>query len=130
MMEFPELSRVSRWAIVRYFLVSASVYIFILVAMYILVDWLHVDQVASYLLVYASAYVAEYLTTLIFVFRREHAWNKLVKFFVNVLAFLAIGATLFKWLTSNQFDYLSATLGVAVILLPFRFLSNKYFVYR
>ncbi len=115
--------------LVRYFSVSAGVYVAILASMYLLVDQLHVDKVLGYVVVYAVAYVSEYLMTLTVVFRKQHAWRKVLKFALNTMLFLLIGTVLFKGLLGLHVDYLVATIGVALLLLPFRYLSNRYFVY-
>ena len=114
----------------RYLSVSASVYFFILIGMYLLVDVLRAGKVASYVFIYLLAYVAEYVMTLTLVFRSAHHVLKVVKFVVNTAAFLALGTLLFKVLIGAGVNYLVGTVGVAAILLPFRFVANKYFVYR
>lgn len=129
-MEWQVISHDLFRALVRYFSVSAGIYVFILLGLYLLIDWLQVDKIVSYILIYLSAYVTEYVVTLTLVFRKDHAWQKMAKFAVNTFSFLAIGTVLFKGLLSFQVNYLLATLGVAIILLPLRFLSNRYFVYK
>lgn len=115
--------------LLRYFSVSAGVYVFILGGMYVLVDRLHLEKVFSYVLIYGVAYVAEYTLTLLFVFRRQHAWLKMLKFAANTALFLVLGSLLFKGMLLLQIHYLVATVAAAAALLPFRYLSNKYFVY-
>ncbi|WP_326541321.1 GtrA family protein [Pseudorhodoferax sp.] len=115
--------------LLRYFSVSAGVYVLILAGMYGLVDGLGLDRTSSYVLVYLIAYAAEYTLTLLFVFKKEHAWHKVLRFIANTLAFLLAGSLLFKGLLQLQLHYLVATIAVAAGLLPFRYWSNKYFVY-
>lgn len=114
---------------IRYFSVSALAYVFIMVGMYVLVDVLNIAKVASYLLVYATSYVVEYLMTLSFVFRKTHHWLKIIKLIIHTLVFLALGALVFDGLIKIDINYLVATLLTAIILLPVRFLSNRYLVY-
>jgi hypothetical protein len=117
-------------SLVRYFSVSIVVYVFILGGMYLLVDWLQVNKVASYVIVYICAYVVEYAMTLTFVFRSDHHWLKVFKFITHTASFLLLGTLLFRVMLDWQVQYLIATFAVAVVLLPFRYLSNKYLVYR
>jgi len=124
------ISRALFLTLVRYFSVSIGVYVFILGGMYVLVDWLQVDKVVSYVIVYICAYIAEYTMTLIFVFRSDHHWLKVMKFVIHTVGFLLLGTLLFQTMLGWQVQYLIATFAVAVLLLPFRYLSNKYLVYR
>lgn len=114
----------------RYFSVSLGVYIFILIGMYALVEQLQIDKTVSYVLIYLCAYVSEYVMTLTLVFRTDHALQKVAKFAVNMIFFLTIGTGLFEALIAIHLNYLIATLAAAIILLPLRFLANKYWVYR
>jgi hypothetical protein len=116
--------------LVRYFSVSVGVYIFILVGMYLLVNRLQIDKTASYVCIYLCAYLAEYAMTLTLVFRSDHHWRKVLKFIINTAAFLGLGSLLFRLMLWWQVNYLVATIGVALLLLPFRFFANKCFVYR
>ena len=125
----PRLAADAFWTVLRYFSVSAGVYVFILIGMYALVDRAGLGKVTSYVLVYLAAYVAEYTLTLRFVFRKPHAWHKVLRFLVNTALFLVAGSFLFEGLLRLGMNYLVATLAVAAALLPFRFLSNKHFVY-
>lgn len=116
--------------LVRYFSVSMGIYIFILVSMYVLVEWIEMEKVSSYLLVYICAYLAEYVLTILMVFRSSHNWKKVIKFIIHTVFFLAIGTLLFRIMLYLEMNYLIVTFAVAILLLPFRFLSNKYLIYR
>jgi putative flippase GtrA len=118
------------WVFVRYFSVSIFVYLFILTSMYLLVNELRIDKTVSYVIVYLLAYLAEYSMTLNLVFRSDHHWLKVIKFILNTAMFLALGTAIFHFMIIATINYLIATIAVAAILLPFRFISNKYFVYR
>lgn len=115
--------------LVRYLSVSIGVYVFILTGMYVLVDWLRINKIFSYIIVYVCAYLVEYMMTLMFVFREAHRWVKVLKFIAHTLIFLILGTLLFRALLDWHIQYLAATILVALLLLPLRFISNKYFVY-
>ena len=118
------------WVFVRYFSVSIFIYLFVLTSMYLLVNELGVDKTVSYVIVYFLAYLADYSMTLKLVFRSDHHWLKVIKFIFNTAMFLALGTAIFHFMIIAKINYLIATIAVAAILLPFRFISNKYFVYR
>ncbi|MBV5338216.1 MAG: hypothetical protein J0665_01470 [Deltaproteobacteria bacterium] len=124
------ISRALFMTLTRYFSVSIGVYVFILGGMYLIVDLLQVDKVTSYILVYLFAYLAEYAVTLTFVFCNEHHWLKVLKFIIHTAVFLVLSTLLFRAMLGWHVHYLIATFAVAVLLLPFRYLSNKYLVYR
>lgn len=114
----------------RYLSLSVFMYIFVLSAMYLLVDRVGVEKVTSYVTVYATAYVIQYVTSLRYVFRARHSGAKVLKFVLNIAFFLALGAGLFRGALALGVNYLVATVGVAVLLMPLRFLASKFFVYR
>jgi hypothetical protein len=116
--------------LVRYFSLSIGIYIFILGSMYVLVEWIKIEKVLSYVVVYFCAYLAEYLLTVLMVFQTSHNWKKAMKFIIHTVSFLAMGTLLFRTMLYFQINYLIVTFAVAILLLPFRFLSNKYIVYR
>jgi hypothetical protein len=114
----------------RYLMVSVGVYVLILGGMYLLVGLLQIDKVVSYVLIYLCAYLSEYALTLALVFRGEHHLLKVLRFVIHTAVFLVLGSLLFRTMLDCHINYLVATIGVAALLLPFRFLVSKYFVYR
>lgn len=115
--------------IASYFLVSIGVYIFVLCGMCVLVELFKVDKVVSYVLIYVSAYFLEYTMTLTIVFQTDHSWRKVAKFLIHTIAFLVGSTELFRQMLDLGVGYLLSTIFVAILLLPIRYLSNKYFVY-
>lgn len=114
----------------KYLSTSVLIYVYILAGIYFCVDVLKLGKILAYILVYATAYFIEYTFTLRFVFNRRHRWKMVVKYVTYVLLFLGISTYLFKFMLSLDVYYISATLLVAVILMPLRFVVNKYWVYR
>jgi len=115
---------------VKYLLTSVFVYIYILAAIYVLVDFLLIDKVLAYITVYITAYVMEYTLTLRLVFNEQHRWRKVLKYVTYVAIFLDLSTLFYKLLLSVGIYYLLATLVAAIVLMPVRFLVNKYWVYR
>jgi putative flippase GtrA len=97
--------------------------------MYLLVDWMRIDKIISYIIVYSISYILEYALTLGLVFKTGHHWSKVIKFMIHTLVFLFLGTMVFTLLLGWQMQYLIATLSAAILLLPLRYLSNKFFVY-
>lgn len=116
--------------LIKYLSASVLIYVYILAAMYLCVDVFNLRKVVSYIFVYATAYLIEYTFTLRFVFNKPHRWKMVAKYVTYILLFLGISTYLFKLLISLDVYYITATLLVAVILMPLRFLTNKYWVYR
>ena len=114
----------------RYLAVSGLVYLYLLGAMYCLVDMFQMNRVSSYVAVYLSAYVLEYASTLWLVFREAHQLRKVVKYITYVICFLFISTAIFKILIAWPINYLAATVLTAILLMPLRFIVNKLWVYR
>lgn len=114
----------------RYISVSVITYVYIFLAMYILIDIVKLNQTLVYIVVYIAAYVFEYAVTLTFVFRAVHKGVKVIKFMFEKIAFALLGAFLFHVLVNMTIHYIYATIIVAVLLLPVRFVTNKYYIYR
>jgi putative flippase GtrA len=117
-------------AVVRYVATSVGVYVYVLAALFVLVDWLHVPEVPAYIAVYAGAYVMEYLATMRLVFAVQHRWAMVLKYVIYVSAFLLINTLLYAQLLRWDVHYMAAALLVAVLLMPARYLVNKHWVYR
>jgi putative flippase GtrA len=116
--------------LLKYFLISASVYLYIFSAIYLLVEFAHVGKVHAYVLVYATSYVMEYVLTLRVVFDETHRPGKVLKYLIYLAAFFGLSTQLYKSLLSLQVPYLLAIFLTAAALMPLRFLTNKYWVYR
>ena len=91
---------------VKYLLTSVFVYIYILAAIYVLVDFLLIDKVLAYITVYITAYVMEYTLTLRLVFNEQHRWRKVLKYVTYVAIFLGLSTLFYKLLLSVGIYYL------------------------
>ena len=114
----------------RYISVSVITYIYIFFAMYMLIDIVKLNQTLVYIIVYIAAYVFEYSVTLTFVFRAVHKGVKVIKYMFEKIAFALLGGLLFHVLVNMAIHYIYATIIVAALLLPVRFITNKYYIYR
>lgn len=114
----------------RYIVVSIGMYLYIFIAMYLLVDRLGFDATPAFILVYLIAYFLDYLLTLRYVFDKDHGWKEVAKFILHILFFLGCGSLLFRGLVSINAHYLVATFLTALTLMPLRFLAHKFLVFR
>jgi len=115
---------------IKYVGASVSVYAYLSVAAYSLVELFKFDEVIAYIAAYTTAYIIEYTITLGLVFTTEHRWSKTAKYVVYVAAFLLFSTSFFKFLLSVNLHYLWATLLTSIALMPIRFMINKHWVYR
>jgi len=130
MLSFFKLILTGNYDLAKYLSVSIGVYIYIILAIYLLVDYFEIDKVAAYVSIYMTAYIFEYMLTLRVVFKREHRWGKVIKFICYVAGFLVLSTYMYKALILVDVHYLLSALSVAIFLMPFRFYANKYWVYR
>ncbi len=124
------LSKLRQYLVlIKYLSTSLAVYLYILAALYLLVDVLQIDPVLAYIAIYLTAYAMEYMLTLRLVFNELHRGSKVLKYVTYVGVFLGFSTLLYAWLLSVGVYYLLATLLTAGVLMPVRFVVNKYWVY-
>lgn len=124
------LSKLHQYLVlIKYLSTSLAVYIYILAALYLLVDVMQIDPVVAYITIYLTAYALEYTLTLRLVFNERHRGSKVLKYVTYVGVFLGFSTLLYSWLLSVGVYYLLATLLTAGVLMPVRFAVNKYWVY-
>ena len=112
-----------------YISVSVFMYIYIFSSLSVLVLIFSYDELIAYLVTYSSAYLVDYLLTLKFVFRETHFWTKPVKYILYILLFLGLNTFLYVLLL-DYFSFLISALLTAMLLMPFKFLLSKHWVYR
>ena len=117
-------------SIARYLAVSVVTYVFLLSVLFALVDMWGLKKVPAYVIAYGAAYFLEYTSTLLFVFKGEHHWLKVLKFCVYVGGFLVLSTVIFDALVSQGVHYLVAPLVTSISLMPARYLVNRLWVYR
>lgn len=126
----PLLVRLINHLVLRYLLLSALIYILIVFGMYVLVERVGVPKSYSYILVYIIAYAVDYFATLFLVFGGKSSVRKLIKFIIHTATFSLVGLLVFRMLLGFKVQYIVATVVSAVALMPVRYMSNKYIVYR
>ena len=112
-----------------YISVSVFMYVYIFSSLSVLVFIFSYDELIAYLVTYSSAYLLDYLLSLKFVFRETHFWTKPIKYILYVLFFLGLNTFLYASLL-DYFSFLISALLTAMLLMPFKFLLSKHWVYQ
>lgn len=127
--EFFKLIYNQRYILLKYISVSLLTYLYILTLLFFLVSEFNFDKLYSYIFIYISVYIIEYTLTLRFVFKKTHSVEKFLKFLIYIFLFLFISSILYKYFLILKVNYLIGAILVAIILIPFRYFSNKFWVY-
>mgnify|MGYP003131575177 CR=1 FL=1 len=114
----------------RYFGISILSYLYTLSGLFLLVEFLKVDEINSFIIVYGSAYLFLYIVQLKYLFNKKHDQKKLVRYLMSIISFYILANVLYSLGLFLNFPYiLSAILSIG-ILIPVRIIVYKYFVYK
>jgi len=116
--------------ILKYVGLSLIIYAGIITALYILVDVGNLNKVYSYVIIYALAYLIDYLINLKYIFLVKNSLKVFIKYSLHILFFYFLNIYLYKVLLGYGVHYLIATWMLIFVLFPLRFLSYKFLVYR
>jgi len=119
-----------RQQLVKYVLISLMGYGFVFVGLFILVDLLRMNEKISFMIIYAISYFFLYTLQLKFLFKKDHDFNKLIKFFFTILFFYICANLIYNLGLQLNLNYLLATGFTIVVLMPLRFMVSKLFVYK
>ena len=114
----------------RYIFVSISAYLFVLALMFLFVDVIGLNSSLAFFITYASAYVYDYISSLRFVFNKEHNTTKLVIYVCYLLIFFLIGNAVYFFLNKLGFNYIIQTFLAMVLVFPLRYGALKYIVFK
>ena len=136
MLSHLSLKRIYDWVskrsfieILKYVLVSAGGYIYIVVFMYIFIDLLKINKSLSYFSIYLFAYLFDYLLTLRFIFQREHKNILLIKYVLYLAIFFILNNVFYNTMIFLNVHYMVSTITTTLILFPLRFLSFKFVIF-
>lgn len=115
---------------IRYILISLFSYSVVFLGLFLLVDILNWSETISFLIVYGFTYVYLYLVQLKFLFKTKHNISKLLRFYFSVLCFYLIANLLFNLGLKLNIHYLVSSIFSIVILMPFRLIVSKLFVFK
>lgn len=114
----------------KYVLISVSGYILVFSGLYLLVDILNFNKQVAFILVYGFVYLFLYSVQLKYLFKKTHNYKKLAKYAFSILSFYLLANILFYVGLKFKLNYLLVTMFTVLILMPFRVVVYKYFVYR
>jgi len=119
-----------RWEIFRYIFVSISAYLLVLALMFLFVGIIGINSSLAFFITYALAYVYDYISSLRFVFNKDHNTKKLIIYVSYLLIFFLIGNAVYLFLKKLGFNYLIQTFLAMVLVFPLRYSALKYIVFR
>lgn len=114
----------------RYLFLSITGYAFVFFFLFFLIDLSGFNKSISFLLVYGCWYLVLYSLQLKFLFNTEHTQKKFIKFCIYLVVFYIIANLLFNFGIYLKINYLLVTLIIIAVLMPLRFITIKYFVYK
>jgi hypothetical protein len=116
--------------IIKYAFLSIVGYGFVFLFLFLFIELFQFNTSYSFLIVYGSWYIMLYSLQLRFLFNTTHSKKRFLKFCFYLIVFYVIANVLFNLgLYFNQ-NYLVATLITILVLMPLRFLTTKYYVYK
>jgi len=95
-----------------------------------MVDKLNVNKSISYMIVYGFSYLLLYSLQLKYLFRTSHNRKKLIKFCLTLVFFYILSNLLYNLFIIKNINYLISTVITLIILMPLRFLTSKYYVFK
>jgi putative flippase GtrA len=114
----------------RYIFVSISAYVLVLALMFLFVDIIGFKSSLAFFITYGLAYVYDYISSLRFVFNKEHNTKKLVIYVCYLLIFFLIGNAVYLLLKKLGLNYIIQTFLAMVLVFPLRYSALKYIVFR
>jgi len=114
----------------KYILISIASYAFVFLSLFIFIDILIWNKTLSFIITYAIAYIVLYRVQLKHLFKVSHDNTKVLRFCGSILFFYICANVLYNIGIYLKLHYLISTLLTSAILMPFRFIVTKVFVYR
>jgi putative flippase GtrA len=117
--------------ILRYGIITLLSYLFIVIGVFILKNYLNIDEEIAYTITLSLAYIGVYIGYNRFVFKTKHN-TELLRRFILILGFSWVANNLFFifWVYSLNIHYSIATALNTLLLGIARFLAQKFYVHR
>ena len=115
---------------VKYALISIFGYGFIFLGLYFLVDFLSFNETTAFMIVYGITYIYLYIIQLKYLFKTEHNWQRLVRFYVAILFFYILANIIYYIGLQLNINYLIASAISIVILMPLRLIVSKLVIFK
>lgn len=137
MLSIPLFKKIHDWLsqrsfveIVKYILLSAGGYIYVVVSLFVFVDFFGFNERVSYFVIYFLAYLFDYVLTMRFIFQKEHRSIVLLKYLIYLGIFFLLNNMLYGSVLYFGVHYVIASVFVIMILFPLRFLTIKFVVFK
>ncbi len=124
------LNKENRLLAIRYILISLLSYGFVFSGLILLVFFLKVSETKAFIIVYGINYIFLYVVQLRYLFRTNHNTYKLIRFIGFVLFFYLCANLMYNLGLYLNLNYLISTAFTIIILMPFRIIISKLFVFK
>ncbi len=114
----------------RYLLISVLGYSLIFLGIFILIDFLKMNKPIAFSIVYGISYIFLYVVQLKYLFKTSHHPKKLIRFISFILFFYFMANIIYNIGLRLNINYLLSTALTIVILMPFRLIASKWFVFK
>ena len=114
----------------RYFGISLISYLYTLSGLFLLIEFLEINEVVSFILVYGSAYLFLYTVQLKYLFNKKHNNKKLLRYLISIISFYILANVLYNLGLILNFSYILSAILSMGILIPILSIVYKYFVYK
>jgi putative flippase GtrA len=114
----------------RYICVSLIAYLLVFALMFLFVDIIGTNCSLAFFISYALAYVYDYISSLRFIFKKEHNTKRLVFYVCYLLIFFSIGNVVYLSLEKLGLNYIIQAFLAMVLVFPLRYNALKYIVFR
>jgi len=120
------------YQIMRYGLTTLVSYVFLFGLMFTMVDILKQNEQLAYIFSLTITYIGVYFASAIFVFKTKARNKKTIRKFIGIIIFFWILNILFFYVLEEllKVHYLLAVFLNLITLGIFRFLINRYYVFR
>lgn len=115
---------------IKYVLISLISYGFVFSGLILLVDVFNVNKTKAFIIVYAVNYIFLYVVQLRYLFNIEHHIRKLTRFVGFILFFYLLANIIYNIGLKLNINYLLSSALTIVILMPFRLIASKKFVFK
>lgn len=114
----------------KYVALSLIGYGGIFLGLFVLVDLLKINKSLSFFIIYGLTYLYLYIIQLKFLFKSKHDFTKLLRFYGSLIFFYVLANIIFNAGLEINLNYLVSSALTIIILMPFRFVVSKFFVFK
>lgn len=116
--------------LIKYAKISIISYSYVFLSLYLLVELLDLNESIAFMIVYGILYALLYFIQMKYLFNTSHSKKKLIRFILAIATFYVLANLLYNLGIYLKINYLISTVITIAILMPLRFLTYKYVVYK